>query len=233
MTALLEVASLTLRFGGVTALDQLDLALPAGARRCLIGPNGAGKSTFLKCLTGQLRASSGSIHFAGADISRWQTSAIANAGIGLKTQVPSLFEALTVPDHYSLADPRGDARAWLDEINLAERAHWPVSRLSHGERQMVELATVLAARPRLVLLDEPAAGLTDDEADRIAALIRRLDGHTAVIVVEHDMHFVESLDCPITVLHRGRTLAEGSYADVMADPAVAAAYFGHSRKCSA
>ena len=229
MAALLEVSGLTVAFGGVAALDRLDLALEAGGLRCLIGPNGAGKSTFLKCLTGQARARAGRVRFAGRDVTGWPTRAAAAAGIGLKTQVPSLFESLSAAEHCRLAGRGAADPGLLARLGLADRADVPVSRLSHGERQMAELATVLAARPRLVLLDEPTAGLTGAESARVAALVRGLAGRAAVIVVEHDMRFVAGLDCPVTVLHRGRALAGGSYARVMADPAVRTAYFGRAR----
>ena len=226
MTALLDVSGLSVGFGGVAALSGVDLTLDAGTLRCIIGPNGAGKSTFLKCLTGQVRARAGRIRLSGRDVTGWPTCARARAGIGLKTQVPSLFEALTVAEHCSLAGRGSDGAALLAELGLSGRADLAVARLSHGERQMVEIAAVLAARPRLVLLDEPTTGLTTDETRRVAEIVRGLGGRSSVIVVEHDMRFVAGLDCPVTVLHRGSTLAEGSYSGVMADAAVRAAYLG-------
>ncbi len=235
MTALLEVTDLTVRFGGVTALDSFDLSLEAGALRCLIGPNGAGKSTFLKCLSGQMRPDSGRIRFAGGDVTGWPTHARAGAGIGLKTQVPSLFESLTAAEHCRLASRGGVDGALIADLGLTQDDRRPVARLSHGERQMVELATVLAARPRLLLLDEPTAGLTAGEAARVATVVRGLAGRAAVIVVAHDLRFVADLACPVTVLNRGRTLAEGDWAQVMADPAVRRIYLGApggARRCS-
>ena len=230
MTMLLEARGLTARFGGVTALDGFDLSVAAGERRCLIGPNGAGKSTFLKCLTGQARPRAGRVRLAGVDVTGWPTHAVAGAGVGLKTQTPSLFESLSAVEHCRLAARGAPDFGLLARLGLTgDRVRSPVARLSHGERQMVELATALAARPRLLLLDEPAAGLTDDEADRVAALLRGLAGEAAVLAVEHDMRFVAALDCPVTAMARGRTLAEGTFDRVMADPAVRAAYFGPGR----
>ena len=226
MTALLEARGLTARFGGVTALDGFDLSVAAGERRCLIGPNGAGKSTFLKCVAGRLRPRAGRVRLAGRDVTRWPACARAAAGLGVKTQVPSLFESLTAAEHCRLA-ARGPVDAeLLARLGLDPGDPRPASALSHGERQMTELAAVLSARPRVVLLDEPAAGLSPGESDRVAAVLRGLAGRTAVVVVEHDMRFVAALDCPVTALHRGRVLAEGARAETLADPAVRAAYFG-------
>ena len=226
MTPALEAAGLAAGFGGVAALRGLDLAVAPGERRCLIGPNGAGKSTFLKCAAGRLRPRAGRVRLAGRDVTRWPACARAAAGLGVKTQVPSLFKPLTVAEHCRLA-ARGPVDAeLLARLGLDPGDPRPASALSHGERQMAELATVLSARPRVVLLDEPAAGLSPEESDRAAAVLRGLAGRTAVVVVEHDMRFVAALDCPVTVLHRGRVLAEGARAEALADPAVRAAYFG-------
>ena len=226
MTPALEAVGLAAGFGGVAALRGLDLAVAPGAARCLIGPNGAGKSTFLKCVAGRLRPRAGRVRLAGRDVTRWPACARAAAGLGVKTQVPSLFESLTAAEHCRLA-ARGPVDAeLLARLGLDPGDPRPASALSHGERQMTELAAVLSARPRVVLLDEPAAGLSPGESDRIAAVLRGLAGRTAVVVVEHDMRFVAALDCPVTVLHRGRVLAEGARAEALADPAVRAAYFG-------
>ena len=226
MTPLLEVSGLAVRFGGVAALDGLDLALAPGALLCLIGANGAGKSTLLKCLTGQLRPSAGRIRLGGADVTGRPPHALAAAGIGLKTQTPSLFEALTPAEHCRLAARGAGGAAWLERVGLAGRAGIPVARLSHGERQMAELAAVLAARPRLALLDEPTAGLTAGEADRAAEIVRGLAGKTAAIAVAHDMRFVAALDCPVAALAGGRIVARGDFARVTAAPAVRAAWLG-------
>lgn len=226
MTPLLEAAGLTVGFAGVTALDGLDLSLEAGELRCAIGPNGAGKSTLLKCLSGRLRPDAGRVRLAGRDVTGLSVDALARAGVGLKTQVPSLFESLTAAEHCRLAARGSVDRGLLARLGLADRAGRPVRELSHGERQLTELAAVLAARPRLVLLDEPAAGLSVEETGRVVAELRGLAGRAAAIAVEHDLRFVAALGCPVTVLHRGRVLAHGAYERVMAEPAVRAAYFG-------
>ena len=226
MTPLLEVSGLAVRFGGVAALDGLDLALAPGALLCLIGANGAGKSTLLKCLAGRLRPSAGRIRLDGADVTGRPPHAMAAAGLGLKTQTPSLFEALAPAEHCRLAARGAAGEAWLERVGLADRAGIPAARLSHGERQMAELAAVLAARPRLALLDEPTAGLTAAEADRAAEIVRGLAGETAVIAVAHDMRFVAALDCPVAALAGGRIVARGDFARVAAAPAVRAAWLG-------
>lgn len=229
MTApLLEVSGLAVRFGGVAALDGLDLALAPGAPLGLIGANGAGKSTLLKCLTGQLRPSAGRIRLGGTDVTGWPPHALAAAGIGLKTQTPSLFETLTVAEHCRLAARGAADAALLARLGLTDCADTPVERLSHGKRQMAELAAVLAARPRLALLDEPTAGLTPEEADRVARAVRGLAGETAVIAAAHDMRFIAALDCPVAALAGGRIAVRGAFARVIADPAVAAAWLGET-----
>lgn len=226
MTPLLEAVGLTVGFAGVTALDGLDLSLAAGDLRCAIGPNGAGKSTLLKCLSGRLRPEAGRVRLAGRDVTGLSVEAMARAGVGLKTQVPSLFESLTAAEHCRLAARGPVDHGLLARLGLADRAGRPVRELSHGERQLTELAAVLAARPRLVLLDEPAAGLSAEEMGRVVAELRGLGRRAAAIAVEHDLRFVAALGAPVTVLHRGRVLAHGAYDRVMADPAVRAVYFG-------
>ena len=226
MTPLLEAVGLTVGFAGVTALDGLDLSLEAGELRCVIGPNGAGKSTLLKCLSGQLRPDAGRVRLAGRDVTGLPVHALARAGIGLKTQIPNLFESLTVAEHCRLAARGAVDAGLLARLGIEDLAGRPVRELSHGERQLTELAAVLAARPRLILLDEPAAGLSEAETERVAAVLRGLEGGAAAIAVEHDLRFVAALGRPVTVLRRGRALAHGPYERVMAKPAVRAAYFG-------
>jgi ABC-type uncharacterized transport system ATPase subunit len=235
MTApLLVVAGLSRHFGGVAALDGFEFSLRANELRCLIGPNGAGKSTFFKCLTGQLAPSGGSIRFAGRDIAGAGTVAIARAGVGLKMQVPAVFDALAVRESLWLAGRRrlrgraldtalAEMLARLDIGALAPRL---VGTLAHGQRQLVELAMVLMQDPALILLDEPTAGMSEGEIERVAALVRELAREHALVVVEHDMRFVASIADVVTVMHRGRLLAEGPANHVLADARVREAYLG-------
>ena len=236
MTAapLLRTEALTMRFGGVTAVEGADFSLDPGELRCLIGPNGAGKSTFFKCLIGQLRPSSGRIVFDGADIAGAQPHEIARRGIAIKTQVPSLFDGLSVWENLRLAAARGRGRAAarqaVDRIlavcGLEDEAARQAGRLPHGRRQWLELGVVLACEPRLMLLDEPTAGMTRAEVARTAAIVREIARDRALIVVEHDMQFIQMIAGRVTVFHQGRILAEDGVAAILADPRVRDVYLG-------
>ena len=236
MTAppLLRTEALTMRFGGVTAVEGADFSLDPGELRCLIGPNGAGKSTFFKCLIGQLRPSSGRIVFDGADIAGAQPHEIARRGIAIKTQVPSLFDGLSVRENLRLASARGRGRAAarraVDRIlavcGLEDEAGRQAGRLPHGRRQWLELGVVLACEPRLMLLDEPTAGMTRAEVARTAAIVREIARDRALIVVEHDMQFIQMIAGRVTVFHQGRILAEDGVAAILADPRVRDVYLG-------
>ena len=236
---LLEVSGLSRAFGGVRALDDVDFALDAGELRCLIGPNGAGKSTFFKCLTGQLKPTSGSVRLDGREIGGLQSvrldgreigglqsHQIARLGVGVKTQVPSVFGGLSVRENLDLAAPGRADENMIEQLGLGAVMDQRVDRLPHGRRQLVELAMVLAAEPRLILLDEPTAGLSRDEVTRVAALIEGLEGRAAIIVVEHDMQFVRGIARTVTVLHQGRVLVEDAVEAIMSDPRVRAVYLG-------
>jgi ABC-type uncharacterized transport system ATPase subunit len=232
--AVLETVNLSKRFGGVEAVRSVNFALAERELRCLIGPNGAGKSTLFKLLTGQLRPTAGRILFKGHDITGDHTHAIARRGIGIKTQVPSLFNALTVREHLWLSarrtNPAGRTREIVDEtlerIGLAARADAVVGQLSHGLRQWVELGTVLAGNPTLILLDEPAAGMTHDEVGRTAELVRDINRTHALIVVEHDMQFVKMIARTVTVMHQGAVLLEDSMDRILKDRTVRDVYLG-------
>lgn len=231
---LLRTTGLTRRFGGVTAVDGVDFALAPGELRCLIGPNGAGKSTFFKMLTGQLKPSSGAVHFAGRDITAWQSHAIARLGVGIKTQVPSVFDGLSVRENLALATMRKRAGRALAEsvehtlqfVRMQEHGDTLVGHLAHGQRQWVELGMVLAVEPTLVLLDEPTAGMTRDEVARTAELIRDINRGRTLIVVEHDMQFVRMIARLVTVFHQGHVIAEGDVETVLADATVRNVYLG-------
>ncbi len=232
--SLLTTSDLSMRFGGVVAVDQVNFAVKTGELRCLIGPNGAGKSTFFKCLTGQLKPTAGSVLFAGQELSGQTTHDIVRLGIGIKTQVPNLFDGLAARENIALSARRSNYQKRSEEITdeileliaITGLANREVGHLAHGERQLVELAMVLAGRPRLVLLDEPAAGMTADERDRLAEVLRQLAGDMSLIVVEHDMQFIRDIATEITVLHRGRVFIEGDVAAIMAHAEVQEIYLG-------
>ncbi|HEX7045040.1 MAG TPA: ATP-binding cassette domain-containing protein [Burkholderiales bacterium] len=231
---ILEARDLWRTFGGVAAVAGVDFALEEGELRCLIGANGAGKSTFFKMLTGQLAPSRGRIVLKGEDITGRPAFEIARRGVGIKTQVPSLFDGLTVAENLWLAARRahGARRAdavtadLLGEIRLAARADDEVGTLSHGQRQWVELGMVLAGEPDLLLLDEPAAGMTADEVEATVALIKAMRGRRTLVIVEHDMHFIRRIAEKVTVFHRGRVLVEDTMDSILRNPEVRDAYLG-------
>jgi branched-chain amino acid transport system ATP-binding protein len=230
----LETSDLQKRFGGVRAVDGVDFRLREGELRCLIGPNGAGKSTFFKLLSGQLRPSGGTIRFEGVSIEQMAMHQIARVGIGIKNQVPSVFEHLAVHENLWIAahsrhPARGAGRTvddLIERLGIGSFAGQTVASLAHGQRQWVEIAMVMARQPKLVLLDEPAAGMARDEVARTAALIREINRGASVIVVEHDMQFVRQLDALITVFHQGRILVEDTMANIQRDPRVREIYLG-------
>jgi branched-chain amino acid transport system ATP-binding protein len=234
MTPLLETRGVSMRFGGVLAVNAVNLRVEEGELRCLIGPNGAGKTTFFKCLTGLLKPSSGSIFWRGRDITGLGTFAIARLGIGIKTQVPSLFDGLTVREGVALAlrrthdeaEAQARAAATLERLAIERLAEHQVGLLAHGERQLVELAMVIAPEPDLIILDEPTAGMSAEATDRTAALIRELNRRHAIIVVEHDMQFIRSIARRVTVFHQGEVLVDDTVERVLGDPGVCDVYFG-------
>jgi ABC-type uncharacterized transport system ATPase subunit len=234
MTALLSTQDLRMRFGGVTAVDGVSLTINEGELRCLIGPNGAGKSTFFKCLTGQLKPSSGQIFWRGRDVTGSDSFAIARLGVGIKTQVPALFDGLSVMDSVVLSvrrlrgerESRRRAKAALERLGIASVAKQRVGLLAHGLRQLVELAMVVAPEPDLIILDEPTAGMTAQETRRTADVILELNRSHAIVVVEHDMQFIRSIAQTVTVFHQGRVLIEDSAENVFRDPRVRDVYLG-------
>lgn len=231
---LIEARGITMRFGGVVAVDNVDFSLIEGELRCLIGPNGAGKSTFFSCLTRQYKATAGQLFFRGEEITRLQPSGIARRGVGIKTQVPSLFDGLTVRQNIWLgACRRHRGRAieravdeGLTYIGFGDVAGKLVGRISHGERQWVELAMIMASDPALVLLDEPTAGMTHEEVHRTADLIREINKTKALIVVEHDMQFIRAIAQRVTVFHQGRILIEDDVEQVLRNQQVRDVYLG-------
>ncbi len=241
---ILYVEDVTVRFDGFKALDALSLTLDDGELRCIIGPNGAGKTTMMDAITGKIRPDSGRLFLGQTiDLARLSESQIVRAGIGRKFQRPTVFETMSVFENMELAldgDKRGIAslRARLDSEQLGRiesilemtSLRGEVDRvagtLSHGQKQWLEIGMLLAQRPRVVLLDEPVAGMTDAETEKTAELCLRLAGRHTVVVVEHDMEFVARIARTVTVLHEGRVLAEGSMDAVRADPRVVEVYLG-------
>ena len=237
--ALLEIEGLRKDFGGLAAVDGVDFALAEGDLHALVGPNGCGKSTLFNLITGALPPSGGRVRFAGEDITGWPAWRIARAGIGRKFQVPAVFDELTVLENLALprwaaarlpmlarADlaPRND----LARLHLAGKSAVRAGALSHGERQWLEIGMLLAANARLLLLDEPTAGMTQGETVATAGLIRRVAGAATVLVIEHDIGFIEALACPVTVMAKGRILCSGSFAEIRADARVHELYFGRA-----
>ena len=234
---ILRTSGLTMRFGGVTAVDDVEFSIDfQGELRCLLGPNGAGKSTFFKCLTGQLVPTEGYIEFMGNKINGLSTHEIVNLGIGIKTQVPNLFNGLTAYENVRLAAKRKHLKSqaidktlsMLVSCGVEDLKSSEVGLLSHGQRQLIELAMVLAAEPQLVLLDEPAAGMTGEERDRLALLVKKVTKTASVIVVEHDMAFIKQIASNVTVFHRGKIFAEDHVSAIMKDKAIQEIYLGKS-----
>ncbi len=237
---LLQLTAVTRRFGGLAAVDGVDLALGPGALLCLIGPNGCGKTTLFNLISGELAPTTGEIRFAGDRIDGLKPFAIARRGILRKFQIPGVYADLTVAENLRIAghsrqlrgvgetDARTAPAALLDLVRLSHRRHVLASDLPHGERQWLEIAMVVAAGPRLMLLDEPTTGMTAAETCATVALVRDLHAETGVaaIVIEHDMAFVAALNAPCAFMLRGRIAIEGSFEAVRAAPLVRDAYLG-------
>ncbi len=241
---ILYLEDISVSFDGFKALDALNLYIDDGELRCIIGPNGAGKTTMMDVITGRTRPDTGSAWFGSRiDLLRLDEPAIATAGIGRKFQKPTVFENLNVVENLELATHGGKA-VWrtlaarmdaalrdaidgvLATIGLEAAARREAGTLSHGQKQWLEIGMLLMQRPRLLLLDEPVAGMTHEEIERTADLLQRLAGEHSVVVVEHDMEFVRSIARKVTVLHEGRVLVEGDMATVQADPRVIEVYLG-------
>lgn len=238
---LLETRGLTRHFGGLTAVDGVDFQLPRGEVRALIGPNGAGKTTFVSLLSGRIRPSAGRIAFEGADVTRLKAHARVARGIAYTFQITSIFQALSARENVMLAVQRrltkgligpdaatlaAEAEAALARVGLAGRADAPAGTLSYGHQRLLEVAMGLGMSPRLLILDEPTQGLSDEEVAAFIALIRDLAASTTILLIEHNMHVVMGLADRITVLDRGRVLAEGPPDAIRGDAAVQQAYLG-------
>jgi branched-chain amino acid transport system ATP-binding protein len=243
----LSCTGLARAFGALRAVDGVDLSLPAGARHALIGPNGAGKSTLFQLLAGGLRPSAGRVWLDGRDVTRMSDARRARLGIGQTFQHASLFLSMTVADNVALAARRAMGRPWspvprpspaLDErveqllasVGLEGRRALPVGALSHGECRQLELAVALATAPRVLLLDEPAAGMSPAETLRLAELIQKLPAAITLLFVEHDLDLVFRLATRVTVLHLGKVLLSGTPEQVQESSQVQEAYLGTGRR---
>ncbi len=240
----LYLDEITVSFDGFRALNKLSLTIDAGELRCIIGPNGAGKTTMMDVITGKTRPDEGSAFFGQTlDLTRLSEPEIAHLGIGRKFQKPTIFENHTVFENLELA-MKTDKRVWrsllaqldaaagdriaetLQTIRLAAHADRLAGLLSHGQKQWLEIGMLLMQEPKLLLLDEPVAGMTDEETERTGELFLTLAGKHSLVVVEHDMAFVKQLGGKVTVLHEGSVLAEGALEEVQADARVIEVYLG-------
>ena len=241
---LLYLDGVSVSFDGFKALNHLALVLAPGEMRAVIGPNGAGKTTMMDVITGKTRPDTGDVLFGtNTDLTRLDEPAIAALGIGRKFQKPTVFEPLSVWDNLLLA-LAGDRRPSftlrarettaereridqvLETTRLTEHRNRRAADLSHGQKQWLEIGMLLAQEPRLLLVDEPVAGMTDAETEQTAILLREINLTRSVVVVEHDMAFVRALDVKVTVLHEGSVLSEGSIDRVSEDPKVIEVYLG-------
>jgi urea transport system ATP-binding protein len=242
--SILLLHEVTVSFDGFRALNELSLDIEVGELRCIIGPNGAGKTTMMDVITGKTRADRGKVMFdQNIDVRRMSEPEIAHLGIGRKFQKPTIFENLTVFENLELSmktDKRARVSlfAWLDDsaldkisdtlrrIRLDTEADRQAGLLSHGQKQWLEIGMLLMQDPKLLLLDEPVAGMTYDETARTGELFKSLAGKHSLVVVEHDMAFIEQLGGKVTVLHEGSVLAEGDLATVQNDQRVIEVYLG-------
>lgn len=240
---LLEARNLTKEFFGFAALDNVDFGMTEGEVRCLIGPNGAGKTTFLNLVTGRLKPTRGQVLLQGRDITGLPVHVIARSGVGLKFQITTVYDNLTLDENLKIAANhgvdvfralRGRSRdGFGDRVNqvllftgLADRLGHLAATLSHGEKQWLEITMIIAANPRLIILDEPTAGMTRDETRKTANLIQELARDHSMLVTEHDMDFIRQIGRKVTVFHQGRVLVEGSIHEIENDPRVREVYLG-------
>jgi len=241
---ILYLDGVSVSFDGFRALNELSLFVKAGELRAIIGPNGAGKTTMMDVITGKTRPDTGMVFFDGdTDLSKLGEARIANLGIGRKFQKPTVFETQSVFENLELA-LKGNRRVLqslffkltddqasriddvLQTIRLSDARNKSAGDLSHGQKQWLEIGMLLMQQPDLLLIDEPAAGMTDAETMQTAELLKRIAGERSVVVVEHDMDFIRALDCRVTVLCEGAVLAEGSLASMQADERVIESYLG-------
>jgi branched-chain amino acid transport system ATP-binding protein len=244
--ALLETKNLTKSFGALTAVKEVSLAIAAGTLHSIIGPNGAGKTTFFNLLTGTYAPSSGRILYDGRDITGTPAHRIAHLGLARSYQRTSVFPAFSLLDNvWTAAFATGSswkgllwkrmdryaevterARQALADVGLADKTHIPAREISHGEQRQLELAIALAAAPRVLLLDEPAAGLSPEETRRMVALVRALKGRYTIVLIEHKIDIIMSVSDRISVMHFGALIAEGTPQEIQRNPEVRRAYLG-------
>jgi urea transport system ATP-binding protein len=246
MGSFLEIRGLTTKVAGFTILNNLDFDMEQNELRVLLGPNGAGKTTLIAMITGQYKPLSGTIHFEGKDITGLPPDQIFEAGISRKFQVPNMYETLSVFDNVMVSlrgnrkvfstlfrklTPADQDRIWeiLEFIGLQDKAREPADTLSHGERQWLELGMLISCNPKLLLLDEPTTGMTEEGKEKTAQLIEDIARSHSVILVEHDMHIVRKIARKVTVLHQGQRLAEGTLAEVVENQTVREVYLGKGK----
>ena len=242
---ILDLDDVSVSFDGFYALTDLTFSLRPGELRSIIGPNGAGKTTFLDVITGKVRPTKGDVMLRGRSIVGLSEQKISRLGVGRKFQTPRVFENLTVQRNLELtASPKKNPLSLLTEslndtvkdevfkimeyVGLAPYAKSQAGSLSHGQKQWLAISMLVAQSPDIILLDEPVAGLTDEETSKTADLIKSLAGEHTVVVIEHDMEFIRDLGAPVTVLHQGQKLTEGLLDEVKADPRVIEVYLGES-----
>lgn len=242
--SILYLDGVSVSFDGFKALNNLSLEMGAGEMRAIIGPNGAGKTTMMDVITGKTQPDTGRIQFKDSiDLTQYDEAAVANLGVGRKFQKPSVIESLTVFENLELSI-KGHRGVWqslvhrlsgaqkskidhiLELISLQEKQHSLAANLSHGQKQWLEIGMLISQEAELLLIDEPAAGMTDEETMKTAELFKTLAQHHSLMVVEHDMDFIAALDCRVTVLHEGSVLAEGSLASVQNNQQVIDVYLG-------
>lgn len=240
----LSIEGLTVSFDGFKAVDDVSLYIEEQEIRVIIGPNGAGKTTVLDLICGKTQATSGSIKFKDIELTKLKEHEIVHAGVGRKFQNPSIYEDLTVFENLELSYPKGK-NVWgaltfsrdqnvISKVNeiaamifLDEQLQNPANLLSHGQKQWLEIGMLLIQDPELLMLDEPVAGMSVSERKKTAELLQRITKDRSVLVIEHDMHFVEAIADRVTVLHQGKVLSEGSMQKVQSDPKVIEVYLGH------
>jgi urea transport system ATP-binding protein len=240
----LAVEGLTVSFDGFKAVNDLSFYVDEGEIRVIIGPNGAGKTTVLDLICGKTKATSGSIKFRGRELTKMTEHAIVHSGVGRKFQNPSIYEDLTVFENLEISFPRGRSVTGAlffrrdtevvqavedvaETIFLKDQLYSTAGLLSHGQKQWLEIGMLLIQKPDLLMLDEPVAGMSVAERKRTAELLNRITKGRSVIVIEHDMQFVEDIAHRVTVMHQGKALSEGSMERVKTDPKVVEVYLGH------
>ncbi|WP_217807788.1 ABC transporter ATP-binding protein [Oceanibacterium hippocampi] len=246
----MSIEAVTKNFGGIQALNGVDLQLPDGDVKCIIGPNGCGKSTLFNIISGALPPTSGRVEFAGEDITGLTPPIISRLGVGRKFQVPAVFGDMTVTENIEIAaaaakraylplsmlrrrPDRSDYDRLLADSGLGDYAGVVASELPHGIKQRLEIMMLVTTSARLLLLDEPTAGMTEAETAATVALIRDIRANlgVSILVIEHDMAFVRELDCPVVVMMKGAVLTEGAYDDIKDDPEIRRAYLGEPVAC--